>query len=557
MPQNIALLAKGLLLISTFLLVGFYTSHYLRQSFSDGYVHSGNLNDVGWTGLMGGDGEKIVRVKRFSGNEEFGIVPDPLTAGDAAGNNPAKDPVTTPGKVDEEDIPPIPSNVMKVKRSIMSFSDEDTADDDDDDDDDDVDDDDLTTWDTDDDLATWDTDDDLTSWDTDDEEFGDEDMSSWDDIDEVTSESGGTTGVTPITTTDVVVSTTAVPTNTDATMTTNSISVTVTTETSDLSSTVPTTNNPTTEMPTTVAPTTEPPRDYMRTVEPETLSECQAQPFVIQDACPTDGDIVFESSVNVTMEELSKVMFDVDVLLALENKCDNNTWCLTHEYDKIIWYSSQMYKSYCDFIPCLLDIPDDCLTDERRLTIASLVLLCEADLNNISNPCLLSLRRMSHVAFLSLFRARDEMMYDKICTDQDARRCTGPCYDYSHQLYCTYDSCNESTMWIFQEYGPWQWLFNDQEKMDMCEVTSANCTAFQPPSNLFVAIPENFTTRILAKIRDMDNKLAMGIVMSIFIGLIAFGMVVFVWVKRMRRDSYQREHIEYSRLTKEDELEEA
>ena len=65
-----------------------------------------------------------------------------------------------------------------------------------------------------------------------------------------------------------------------------------------------------------------------------------------------------------TFEDLGSVMFVDDVVDSLKASCPNNSWCLTMEEEKRLYTElGESYKVFCDMADCLVDIPDECLTD--------------------------------------------------------------------------------------------------------------------------------------------------------------------------------------------------
>ena len=65
---------------------------------------------------------------------------------------------------------------------------------------------------------------------------------------------------------------------------------------------------------------------------------------------------------NVTLEDVSAMMFSQNVIRALQEQCAPSVWCLAHNVE--IAVDKREYLQFCD-LDCMLDMPDECLNQVR------------------------------------------------------------------------------------------------------------------------------------------------------------------------------------------------
>ena len=58
------------------------------------------------------------------------------------------------------------------------------------------------------------------------------------------------------------------------------------------------------------------------------------------------------------------MLFVSDVVMDLAGQCDNNSWCLEQDSQKkLLTELGESFLAFCDLAQCLLQLPDECLTD--------------------------------------------------------------------------------------------------------------------------------------------------------------------------------------------------
>ena len=94
---------------------------------------------------------------------------------------------------------------------------------------------------------------------------------------------------------------------------------------------------------------------------------CQMRRYEITDNCnisATQRDLIGDMA---NFEDLATVLFVDDIVTELIMGCPNGTWCLNPAADRLIYQRlGENYVTFCDLGVCLLELPDECLTEVSK-----------------------------------------------------------------------------------------------------------------------------------------------------------------------------------------------
>ena len=98
----------------------------------------------------------------------------------------------------------------------------------------------------------------------------------------------------------------------------------------------------------------------------ETPFADEGGPCYIRKTCDLTNEQMNLFGADITLEEVTDLIFDPETLNSLTSECTNGTWCLGKNNDKSIFEDvDQTFLELCPLSTCLQDIPDDCMNEVK------------------------------------------------------------------------------------------------------------------------------------------------------------------------------------------------
>ena len=89
-------------------------------------------------------------------------------------------------------------------------------------------------------------------------------------------------------------------------------------------------------------------------------------PCYIRNTCDLTEEQMNSFGADISLEEVTDLIFDPETLNSLTSECTNGTWCLGRNKDKSMFEDvDQTFLELCPLSACLQDIPDDCMNEVK------------------------------------------------------------------------------------------------------------------------------------------------------------------------------------------------
>jgi len=235
----------------------------------------------------------------------------------------------------------------------------------------------------------------------------------------------------------------------------------------------------------------------------------------------------------VTFNDLGNVMFLDDIVDDLKVTCTNNSWCLSlNDEERLYRELGEAYRDFCSLADCLMNTMDEgCITDERRLVLSSILVLCSAQSQEASGECLLAIRQMTHVALADLYKEIDGEDDEDSCRDESNDTCEGPCQELAWQLSCMTDICEDIDL---SQFSKWQWYYNLRDDMESCQHTNITiCESFIQPEVFLIEWDGMY--EFLTK---KHPQVLVGVTMTTLLIFGGIGALIWFCACRLRRIEY-------------------
>ena len=99
---------------------------------------------------------------------------------------------------------------------------------------------------------------------------------------------------------------------------------------------------------------------------------CYPNSYKIRETCELNKEQLNSFGADISLEEVTDLIFDPETLNSLTSECTNGTWCLGTSKDRSMFEDvDHTFLELCPLISCLQGIPDVCMNKVKTMLFAS------------------------------------------------------------------------------------------------------------------------------------------------------------------------------------------